>query len=164
MTMNSFEGKHTPISKILSQNPHAREYFKFSFVRNPWDRAVSTYIFLSLQPKHNHRINPSKTSFLEWTRTLKGKSGNPFYSQWYWLSYQGKLAVDFVGRFEVLGQDFQRIADLLSLGPVRLPNINRTGHKHYTEFYVEESRQNIAEVYRRDIEVFGYKFGGFTGR
>jgi hypothetical protein len=32
--------------------------------------------------------------------------------------------------------------------------------RHYSEFYDEETRDLVADVYRRDVEFFGYSFDG----
>tara|TARA_Y100000114_G_C11738658_1_gene317711 strand:+ start:877 stop:1500 length:624 start_codon:yes stop_codon:yes gene_type:complete len=154
----------------------------FTFVRNPYERLLSRYSHLC------RRIiqldNGAKLTELPQDRNLlKFFSGNPikldqfkfndfvkFTQKVYddhWEPQFDKIErqvgaenVDFIGKFENFQEEFNIICDKIGIPQQELPHENKSQHKHYTEYYDDETREIVAEKYARDIECFGYKFGG----
>jgi chondroitin 4-sulfotransferase 11 len=141
------------------------EYFKFCFVRNPWDRFVSTYSYFKKggrgRPgdiKDSEVVNSYENfnDFVNNIQELKESfNDRHFYNQSYWLDD----SLDFIGRFESLQEDFNTVCDMIDIPHTQLPHKNKSKHKHYTEYYDEESKQIVADIYANDIECFDYKFG-----
>ena len=131
-------------------------YFSFSFVRNPWSRAVSLY--------NSHRKEPTgrkwalaQGSFEEWVRG--GGTGTAKKSMTEFISDDnGRVIVDFVGKYENLDGDFKSACKLAGLPTVELPHLNRSTSGDYRRLYTDETRDTVAEWCRRDIEKFGYDF------
>lgn len=157
-------GKHNMVSDIGSE--FLKKYFTFTFVRNPWDRMVSYYNF---RLKRSFDMYNHGDSFKEWIRFLcsdevqniKAYQFNlAIKSQYEFLvSKSNEISVDFIGRFENFQEDFNTICDKIGMPQQKLPHKNATNHKHYTEYYDDESREIVAEKYAKDIEYFNYEFG-----
>ena len=140
------------------------EYFKFAFVRNPWDKAVSEY--------HWYLRYGRFMEFKEWIRTLENRlsiTNNLHYLEighnvpQYKFIYDDnmKLLVNFVGRFERLNDDFKHICDTIGVSDSTLPHVQTTTSAHrknYSTYYDEETKDIITNIYKVDIELFNYDF------
>jgi len=138
------------------------EYFTFSFVRNPWNKMLGHYMWR--KQIAGDTLKGDDLSFrcwvLQFENNIEGEGsledkGNPQYDQ---LFLDGVQLVDFIGRFENLQEDFNIICDKIGIPQQELPHENKTEHKHYTEYYDDETKQIVAEKYAKDIKYFGYKF------
>jgi hypothetical protein len=161
------------------QNWDWNKYYKFCFARNPWDRMVSAFYFKKKMINILNTTHISDTTRLmerKWFQdTLLGarefsewilKQNNSEYPASYIVPFQkplvfenGNTLVDYIGRFENLQEDFNIICDKIGIPRQELPHKNATKHKHYTEYYDDETREIVAERYANDIEYFGYEFG-----
>mgnify|MGYP001327920279 CR=1 FL=1 len=142
-----------------------KDYFKFAFVRNPWDKAVSDWIYLQEQadikptePLKNYLLQEGFFATINHLNNRDGRADH-FATQSSFIVENENIAVDFVGKFENLQEDFKTVCDKLGIANPELPHKNKTNRKHYTEYYDDETRQIVAEKYAKDIEYFGYKFG-----
>ena len=71
----------------------------------------------------------------------------------------GKIMVDFVGRFENLTNDFQLLSSKLKSPQLQLKHLKKTKRQKYHQYYQkDEVVQIIADKYKKDIELFEYKF------
>ena len=150
-------------------------YFKFGFVRNPWDRLLSAFSQLRASPKKTRPLESALWSranlarygdFEEFVLSLREPavrerimSHGHFRTQFAWLSLprSNRVAMDFVGRFENVGSDFGTIANRLSLDEA-LPVISASSHLPYREAYTPAMRDIAADLYRADIDAFNYEF------
>ena len=146
--------------RIETGEEEFRSYFKFGFVRNPWDRVVSLYFRTDgLQMK-------DKMTFDEFVDWIKYSSSTcihpvPHTNQLDWLvDPHGNVLVDFIGKFENIQKDWELIASEYGL-PMELPHNNKNlNERHfYTEYYSNRTKEIIENKFRVDIEFFDYTFG-----
>ena len=134
------------------------EYYKFSFVRNPYDRLLSEYsMFTQFEAFKNHPWNKYAT-FEDFSKSIvTGKQaipGNPYH--YYLTDTNDVLLVDFVGRFETLQDDFDTICENLGLQKTKLSHISPTSHKPFREHYTKEAFEMIYKIRKKDFQLFGY--------
>lgn len=152
-------------SKITPEyvNENYSNYFKFTFVRNPWDRVVSAFKYLkdvsTLDAYHRDFINTRYPQFEDFIKSKEWTEWLHFLPQHQFISIDSKICVDFIGKVETMQSDFNIICKTLGVKPKTLSKINATNRNNYTEYFDDETRQIIADVYAKDIELFEYKYG-----
>lgn len=143
--------------------------FKFTFVRNPWDRLVSAFFYLKNKNMMSNqrwaKENLSKfedfnTFITQWLTRENLWSYVFFRPQYHFISFEDKQpAVDFIGFYENLAADFNVIRDRIkSSAQLEEKNRNSQRGRDYREYYTDETRNLVAALYAEDIELFGYAF------
>lgn len=133
-------------------------YFKFAFVRNPYDRFVSTCFFLR---RNAPGMEQHATAF------MKQAIVTPRFRQRILVRPQGTLlkneagsvALDYVGRFETLQQSCDEAFARIGLPVAQLAKRNVSKHGDYSGYYDEPLRRAVADFYQDDFALFGYETG-----
>lgn len=131
------------------------QYYKFCFVRNPWDWQVSLYHYAKDDPTHfQYELMQQMdfTEYIHWRVTQDKHLQREFM-----YDAQGNCLVDFIGKIENLNEDFDKICAHLGIES-KLPHSNKSAHKKYQAYYTDETRQLVAEHFKEDIETFDYEF------
>lgn len=138
--------------------------YKFTLVRNPWDKVVSHYEYR--RKKNKTEIASRGISFSDWVRMTYGVQRDTFYydnprsfqAQVEWLKdADGKLSMDFIGKFESINEDFDHIRKVIGLG-TELPRLNASQRAGYQSYYDADTRKIVADWFAEDIQAFGYSF------
>ena len=144
--------KHSTLSEYRDalENEQFRVLYKFTCVRNPWDRIVSYYFTPTQSPETWDRkkfgeIISKAVSVADYLR-LDPAEEDPFAN------------VNYIIRFENLADDFRTVCGTLGISPATLPRYNRSSREHYSKYYDAELRRLVQTRFAAEIERFGYAF------
>jgi hypothetical protein len=72
------------------------------------------------------------------------------------MQKHGRVIMDHVIRYENLVEGF---CEVTGLSAEALPVTHKTEHEEYQRYYDEDSREFVRDVFRKDIKMWGYRFG-----
>ncbi|ETN95796.1 sulfotransferase family 2 domain-containing protein [Zhouia amylolytica] len=140
-------------------------YYKFTVVRNPWERILSAYFWFN----GNKVIKSSFRNFLNkeglYKKTLtdfsvKEYRGDHLLSQYEFITINDQIMVDKIIPFENLKIDFFELVKNLGLTSFELPHRKerKKAVSHYSHFFNGEDIELIKDKYSLDIQMLKYKY------
>ena len=172
---------HTCIKDVQAEKDLS-SYFKFTFVRNPWDRFVSLWLTFKREEKLQENFNnlydlKLDNDFTEMEEVLRylwlAHKKGMLLPRWFKPQYEYihlsnlRLLINYVGVYEKLQFCFDFLCDRIDFPHCKLPwsedkhRRKERDKKHYSEFYVPRTRDMIADIYREDLRTWSfYEFEG----
>ena len=149
---------HAPAVHVRAFDPEAwRDFFKFCFVRNPYERALSDYFW-------RVRARGGDIEFVDFLHQVrKGRAQesaeSPRHDNWPIYTIDNAIAVDRVGRYERLADDFASICERIGIPAHGMPVAKKVVRDYdYRDYYGDTERALVKEIYARELEAFGYEF------
>jgi len=138
--------------------------FKFACVRNPWDLQVSSYHHIRRERPHlmaghdkfenflRYKLDPSRPYQYHIDTSIELQSD-------YLVDLNGKVIVDYIGRFEDLEKDFRESCRRIGIDPPQLAHRRKAKNRlDYRSYYTDATAELIADRFKPDVELFDYKF------
>lgn len=133
------------------------EYFKFAFVRNPFDRFVSYCAFMT-RADGAFLKNPQQVMryILFQARPLQHVLFQPQHT--FVTDAEGRLLADRIGRVEDMQASYDAICERIGIPAASLGQVNTSRRGSYRDYYDQALIDGVADFYQRDLELFGYEF------
>lgn len=127
--------------------------FKFTCVRNPWERAVSFWF-----SPHRGPVTWDRAAFAAFVDTMppvtaylsRDRAGNSLA--------ECLAGIDFVMRHETLDRDFRVACANIGIPHRELPVRNRSASRPYRDYYDQDMAAQVARRFAEEIDCLGYRF------
>lgn len=164
-----------------------KDYFKFCFVRNPWDKMVSMWRYMERHTFLSYVNSKSFTGFARRKYSFWDKNSGSNLNEYVEINklipdkltfdafllyiFDSEMKVifesgssfsknaDFIGKYENLKNDFDFICDKLKLPRTNLDVANKSDrNKDYRVYYNNRTRDLVGDAFSEDIINFNYSF------
>jgi hypothetical protein len=157
-----FEPQHYTPEVLKDLIPDYNQYFKFTFIRNPYTKLLSEYYWLRKTQLNSIR-DFSPGAFHSWCKKfLKQVPNSHCEPQSNYVDH----SIDFTGRYENLETDFASLIHIMKERklipgdtPSSLPNKLSTGieKSQLIAFIKPKTKELIQKRFLRDFDQFGYE-------
>lgn len=142
-----------------------KDYFKFAFIRNPFDRLVSCWLNKVYKRKDNRfkasdemlRNMQTFSGFISFVETLDLETCDEH------IRNQSSLIdlsnINYIGRMENFEEDLDEVFNIIGIknNVLTVKNVTKS-RKSYQEYYSESDIKRVHQLYKKDIRIFGYQF------
>ena len=173
---------HMPFATILAENIATEEYYSFAVVRNPWERMLSGYMDFTTIRKYQYSGNiimpePLLSEFKDFKDFVMNFDNSHWKNDFHFApqhiythaikntdGVEETISVSRILRVENFWADLDDLMKTIGFDKYRdviranTAYSRKTKHGHYSEYYDEESKNEIARIYKEDIEMFDYKY------
>lgn len=154
---NKLKSCYANLIDYLTKKENIENYFRFTFVRNPYDKLVSAWAYA----RELECFNISFEYFVRYLNVYKKNLHilwHGIMSQTSHLTYCNKLAkLDYIGKVETLEEDLFFITKKLKLSSQKIKRLNITKHKHWSQYYNKELKDLVYKRFEEDFINFNYK-------
>jgi len=143
-----------------------KEYFKFTFIRNPFSRMVSWYFWILQEAKIKKEINNPGTfdNFIK--NHIQVYSDQPLELQAYsfrenqvdFITTSKGIKPNYIGRFENLENEWKRICEILKFKYIKLDVYKKQDYGNYKDYYNDELIKIMNKRFKKDLDAFKYKY------
>lgn len=157
--------------RVIFGRKDFNRYFKFAFVRNPWDRLYSSFCYLKgggwndsdrqWAGTHLDEIDDFNQFVVDWMTPERLHAHIHFWPQYEFIcDWRGNLLIDHLAYFETIQSDFHYLANRIGVDG-QLKHVNASKRASYRDIYSDEAIDKVRQLYSEDIERFGYTFDAF---
>ncbi len=172
-------GTHTTIAEyqLAFKKREFDKFFKFTFIRNPWDRLLSSFIYLKnggrnkgdyqWAQEHLSSIKDFDDFVIKWVNKKNINKWKHFIPQYRFITTPQNITtlkslnpdVDFIGFFENIKHDYEYVRNVLKIGEDLIIENKTEGRiGDYRSYYNTKTIEIVSNVYQKDIKFFGYDF------
>ena len=147
---------YNPKNNIKISKSEFNNFFKFTVVRNPWERCFVLYRRLLMT-----EFIPQSITFKSFLKQNLGQGDlRPMH---YWLKdFSGNITFDHIVRFENFRDEMQLVLQKFNMDFKNFPYLLKTEYKkkytNYKNFYDDESIAMVKEFHKDDISYFNYSY------
>jgi hypothetical protein len=144
------------INKKMNMTPQKWDtYYKFCFIRNPYDRIISGWYHVNKLniPFSNYLNLYNKCNDVEFMHVFMPQVRNI-------INEKGKLDINFIGQFENLEEDFQKVLKNIGVKDIIhevSKKMNKREHNPFYTYFSQEGLNKVNLILKEDFKYLNFK-------